>query len=85
MKEPSKNVSESVKYLGQGFILSYYLPALFFVLVHLYVLIPELIRSLKLTQEAAKKSSLPLIGEIDLSSWVNSFFGHYLLVLFYLF
>jgi hypothetical protein len=72
MKEPSKTVSESVKYLGQGFLLSYYFPALVFVLVHLYVLIPELVGSLKLTQEAARKSSLPLIGQIDLSSWVNS-------------
>lgn len=72
MKEPSETVSESVKYLGQGFLLSYYLPALVFVLVHLYVLIPELIGSLKLSQEAAKKLTLPLIGEIDLSSWVNS-------------
>jgi hypothetical protein len=28
MKEPSETVSESVKYLGQGFLLAYYLPAL---------------------------------------------------------
>ena len=72
MQEPSKTVSVSVKYLGHRFFLSYYLPALVFVLVHLFMLIPELIGSLKMTQEAAKKSTLLLIGEIELSSWVNS-------------
>jgi hypothetical protein len=72
MKEPSETVSESVKYLGQGFLLAYYLPALVFVLVHLYVLIPASIGSLNLSKEAANKLTLPLIGEIDLSSWVNS-------------
>ncbi|MEH1784528.1 MAG: hypothetical protein V7L23_02710 [Nostoc sp.] len=73
MKEPSKTVSESVKYLGQGFLLAYYLPALVFVLVHLYVLIPASIGSLNLSREATKKLTLPLIGVIDLSSWVDSF------------
>jgi hypothetical protein len=72
MKEPSETVSESVKYLGQGFLLAYFLPALVFVLAHLYVLIPASIESLNLSKEAAKKLTLPLIGVIDLSSWVNS-------------
>jgi len=72
MKEPSETVSESIKYLGQGFLLAYFLPALVFVLVHLYVLIPASIESLNLSKEAAKKLTLPLIGEIDLSSWVDS-------------
>lgn len=72
MKEPSETVSESVKYLGQGFLLAYYLPALVFVLVHLYVLIPASTESLHLSQPATNKLTLPLIGEIDLSSWVGS-------------
>jgi hypothetical protein len=72
MKEPSETVSESVKYLGQGFLLAYYLPALVFVLAHFYVLIPASIWSLHPSQSAASKLTLPLIGEIDLSSWVNS-------------
>jgi len=72
MKEPSETVSESVKYLGQGFLLAYYLPALVFVLAHLYVLIPALIGSLHLSQPAANKLPLPLLGEINLSSWVDS-------------
>ncbi|BAY11117.1 hypothetical protein [Calothrix sp. NIES-2098] len=72
MKEPSETVSESVKYLGQGFLLAYYLPALVFILAHLYVLIPAWIGSLHLSQPAANKLTLPLIGEVNLSSWVNS-------------
>lgn len=72
MKEPSETVSESIKYLGQGFLLAYFVPALVFVIVHLYVLIPASIGSLNLSKEAAKKLTLPLIGEIDLSSWVDS-------------
>jgi len=72
MKEPSETVSESVKYLGQGFLLAYYLPALVFVLAHLYVLIPASIRSLRLPQPAANKLTLPLLGDIDLSAWVDS-------------
>lgn len=72
MKEPSETVSESVKYLGQGFLLAYYLPALVFVLVHLYVLIPALIGCLHLSQPATNKLTLPLICKIDLSSWVYS-------------
>jgi hypothetical protein len=72
MKEPSEAVSESIKYLGQGFLLAFYLPALVFVLAHLYVLIPTSIGSPHLSREAANKLTLPLIGEIDLSSWVDS-------------
>lgn len=72
MKEPSETVSESVKYLGQGFLLAYFLPALVFVLAHLYVLIPASIGSLTLPKEVVNKLTLPLIGEIDLSSWVDS-------------
>jgi hypothetical protein len=72
MKEPSETVSESIKYLGQGFLLAYYLPALVFVLTHLYVLIPASVGSLHPSQSAANKLTLPLIGEINLSSWVDS-------------
>jgi hypothetical protein len=72
MKEPSETVSESVKYLGQGFLLAYFLPALVFVLAHLYLLIPASIGILHLSQKGANKLTLPLIGEIDFSSWVDS-------------
>lgn len=72
MKEPSETVSESVKYLGQGFLLAYYLPSLVFVLAHLYVLIPASIGNLHLYGEAANKLILPLICKVDLSSWVHS-------------
>lgn len=72
MKKPSETVSESVKYLGQGFLLAYFLPALVFVLAHLYVFIPASIGSLNLSKEVANKLTLPLIGAIDLSSWVDS-------------
>jgi hypothetical protein len=40
MSGPSETVSESIKYLGQGFLLAYYLPSLAFVLVNCYVLFP---------------------------------------------
>jgi len=72
MKEPSETVSESFKYLGQGFLLAYFLPALVFVLVHLYVLIPASIGILHLSQKGANKLTLPLIGEIDFFSWIDS-------------
>jgi hypothetical protein len=72
MKEPSEVVSESVKYLGQGFLLAYFLPALVFVLAHLYVLIPASIGSLNLFQSAANKLTLPSNSQIDLSPWIDS-------------
>lgn len=40
MKYFASTVSESVKLLGQSFIVGYYLPALAFVLVHNYTLVP---------------------------------------------
>lgn len=72
MKEPSETVSESIKYLGQGFLLAYYLPALVFILVHLYVLIPVSLGSLRLSQSVTNRLTLPLIGEINLLSLVDS-------------
>lgn len=56
MKEPSETVSESVKYLGQGFLLAYYLPALVFVLAN---------------KVLANKLKLSLTGGIDLPPWVD--------------
>lgn len=72
MKDVSETVSESIKYLGQGFLLAYYLPALVFTLTHFYVLVPVSAGVLKLPQEATKKLTLPLLGEIDLSSLVDT-------------
>jgi hypothetical protein len=72
MKEPSDTVSETISYLGQGFLLAYYLPALVFVLTNLNVLIPAMAKGLHLSREAANKITLPLLGEIDLSSWIES-------------
>lgn len=72
MKEPSETVSESVEYLGQGFLLAYYLPALVFVLVHLYVLAPAL-TGLQNTSDAAtqKCTPSPMNGESNVLTWNN--------------
>lgn len=40
MNSLSSTLSESMKYLGEGFIAAYYLPAAVFVLAHLLILIP---------------------------------------------
>lgn len=72
MKEPSETVSESVKYLGQGFLLAYYLPALVFVLVHLYVLVPAL-QPPQNTSDVATQKCTPssMNGECKLLTWVD--------------
>jgi hypothetical protein len=72
MKDASETVSESIKYLGQGFLLAYYLPALVFVLTHLYIVIPTSIEELNLSQGASKKLVLPLLGEINFASLIDT-------------
>lgn len=72
MKNISDSVSESIKYLGQGFLLAYYLPSLIFVLAHIYVLIPAWIKAPLSSQGQLTKLSLPLIGEIQLNLLINS-------------
>jgi hypothetical protein len=71
MKNISDTVSESVNYLGQEFLLAYYLPALVFVLAHIYLLIPAWIIALPLSQGQITKLSIPLIGKINLTSIIN--------------
>lgn len=71
MKEASETISESVRYLGQSFLLAYYLPALVFISAHLYVLIPNIAEDLYSSQREGNKLAIPLIGEIDFSLWVD--------------
>ena len=71
MKNISQTVSDSAKYLGQAFSLAYYLPALVFVLVHFYILIPAWINVSPLLGGQTKKFTLPLIGEINLESLID--------------
>jgi hypothetical protein len=71
MKNISDTVSESVNYLGQEFLLAYYLPALVFVLAHIYLLIPAWIIAIPLSQGQTTKLVVPLIGEINLTSIIN--------------
>jgi hypothetical protein len=71
MNNISEAVSESVKYLGQEFLLAYYLPALVFVLAHIYVLIPAWIHASLSSQRQTAKLTLPLIGEINLTSLID--------------
>ena len=71
MKNISDTVSESVNYLGQGFLLAYYLPALVFVLAHIYLLIPAWIIASPLLQGQTTKLILPLTGETNLTSIIN--------------
>lgn len=71
MKNISDTVSESVNYLGQGFLLAYYLPSLVFVLAHIYLLVPVWFITLPLSGEQTKKIIIPLIGEINIASIVN--------------
>jgi hypothetical protein len=71
MNNISETVSESVKYLGQEFLLAYYLPALVFVLAHIYVLIPAWIHTSLSPQRQTAKLTLPLIGQINLTSLID--------------
>jgi len=73
MKDTSETVTEAVKYLGQSFLLAYYLPALIFTLTHLYIVVPALARRLNLHWEATNKVTLPLLGKIDFATLLNTF------------
>jgi hypothetical protein len=63
MSDFASTVSESVKQLGQAFLVAYYLPAFVFVLIHFYVLIPA--------WGGASTSALLLMGDVDLASLVG--------------
>lgn len=64
MTDFASTVSESVKQLGQAFLVAYYLPAFVFVLVHFYVLIS--------VWSGASAFVLPLIGDVDLTSLIGT-------------
>lgn len=72
MNNFASTVSESVKQLGQAFLVAYYLPASVFVLVHLYVLIPIWSGAPLLLLATTTDMALPLIGDADLASLIGT-------------
>jgi hypothetical protein len=72
MNDFASTVSESVKQLGQAFLIAYYLPASVFVLVHLYVLIPIWAGAHPSFPAATSELALPLIGDINLTSLIGT-------------
>jgi len=74
MNNFASTASESVKQLGQAFLVAYYLPASVFVLVHLYVLIPIWAGALALFLTSTTTFTLPLIGDADLASLIGILF-----------
>lgn len=65
-------VSESVKQLGQAFLVAYYLPSSVFVLVHLYVLIPIWTDACSSSLATTAKSALPLISDVELALLIGT-------------
>lgn len=72
MNDFASTVSESVKQLGQAFLVAYYLPASVFVLVHLYVLIPIWAGAPPFFLAASTELALPLIGDVNLASLIGT-------------
>jgi hypothetical protein len=70
MSDFASTVSESVKQLGQAFLVAYYLPASVLMLVHLYILIPVWTGTVPGFLAATDEVTLPLIGNADLSSLI---------------
>lgn len=70
MSDFASTVSESVKQLGQAFLVAYYLPASVLVLVHLYILIPVWAGTAPGFLAATGEVTLPLIGNADLASLI---------------
>lgn len=65
-------VSESIKQLGQSFLLAYYLPAAVFVLLHLYLLIPIWVGAPASFLTMTTLVTLPLIGDVDLATLIGT-------------
>jgi hypothetical protein len=72
MNDFASTVSESVKQLGQSFLVAYYLPASAFVLVHLYVLIPIWTGASPSFLATTTEFALPLIGDVNLASLIGT-------------
>jgi hypothetical protein len=72
MNNFASTVSESVKQLGQAFLVAYYLPASVFVLVHLYVLLPIWKGVPPFFLATTTQVALPLIGDVDLASLIGT-------------
>jgi hypothetical protein len=70
MSDFASTVSESVKQLGQTFLVAYYLPASVLVMVHLYILIPVWAGTAPGFLAAPGEVTLPLIGNADLASLI---------------
>ena len=74
MKDFASTVSETVKQIGQAFLVAYYFPSLVLVLMHLYVLFPIWNGQVDLVQfwTATEKLVLPALGEIEASSLIGA-------------
>lgn len=72
MKDFASTVSESIKQLGQAFLIAYYLPASAFVLVHLYLLIPVWTGAPASFLATTGEAALPLIGDLNLASLIEA-------------
>jgi hypothetical protein len=70
MSDFASTVSESVKQLGQAFLVAYYLPASVLVLVHLYIVIPVWTGTAPGFLAATGEVTLPFIGNADLASLI---------------
>ena len=72
MNNFATTVSESVKQLGQAFLIAYYLSASVFVLAHLYVLIPIWAGASNSFLARTTEFSIPLIGDVNLASLIGT-------------
>jgi hypothetical protein len=72
MKDFANTVSETVKQMGQAFLIAYYFPSMVLVLLHLYVLFPIWEGQPDLAQfwMNTEKLVLPTIGEIEAVSLI---------------